>query len=108
MAVAHDIKIGEWTDDTSMALCLAQSLIYKSGFDANNQMQNYLSWYEDGYFSTRDRCFDVGNTVAQALRNYKSTKEPFSGIRGDKNSGNGSLMRLAPIKQCFYFMSKTI
>jgi len=98
----HNVSIGEWTDDTSMALCLAQSLIEKNGFDAKDQMDKYLSWYEDGYFSTRSECFDIGNTVARALGIYKHTQEPFSGIVGDDNSGNGSLMRLAPLSLYYY------
>jgi len=98
----HNMSVGEWTDDTSMALCLAQSLIDKNGFDAKDQMDKYLSWYEDGYFSTRLECFDIGNTVARALGIYKYTQEPFSGIVGDENSGNGSLMRLAPIALYYY------
>ena len=98
----HNVSVGEWTDDTSMALCLAQSLIDNDNFNAKDQMDNYLSWYEDGYFSTRDRCFDIGNTVSSALRKYKKTSEPYSGIKGDNNSGNCSLMRLAPIALRYY------
>jgi len=98
----HNVSIGEWTDDTSMALCLAQSLIDKNGFDARDQMNKYLSWKQDGYFSTRSRCFDIGNTVARALSLYRHSKEPYSGITGDENSGNGSLMRLAPIALYYY------
>jgi ADP-ribosyl-[dinitrogen reductase] hydrolase len=94
---AHNVDIGEWTDDTSMALCLAQSLIDNNCFNAKDQMDKYLAWYEEGYFSTRSTCFDIGNTVATALMHYKMSKDPYSGIKGDKNSGNGSLMRLAPI-----------
>jgi len=98
----HNVTIGEWTDDTSMALCLAQSLIDNKGFNAKNQINNYLSWYEDGYFSTRSKCFDIGNTVARALDMYKKSNYPYSGIEGDANSGNGSLMRLAPIAMMYY------
>ena len=97
----HDVTIGEWTDDTSMALCLAQSLIDNDGFNAKDQMNKYLSWYIDGYFSTRSHCFDIGNTVARALGLYKNSNNPYSGIEGDFNSGNGSLMRLAPIAMTY-------
>jgi ADP-ribosylglycohydrolase/O-acetyl-ADP-ribose deacetylase (regulator of RNase III) len=93
----HNISIGEWTDDTSMALCLAQSLIDCKGFNAKDQMERYLSWSHDGYFCTRTHCFDIGNTVSSALQKYKETKNPYSGLGGDSNSGNGSLMRIAPI-----------
>ena len=43
-----DLKPGEWTDDTSMALCLAESLVERSGFDAKDQMDRYCRWHEEG------------------------------------------------------------
>lgn len=93
----HNVSTGEWTDDTSMALCLAQSLIDCKGFDAKDQMDKYLSWSHDGYFCTRKQCFDIGNTVSSALQRYIKIQDPYSGMEGDSNSGNGSLMRIAPI-----------
>jgi ADP-ribosylglycohydrolase len=65
------LKPGEWTDDTSMALCLAESLIEKRGFDAKDQMDRYCSWYERGHLSSTGRCFDIGNTERGALENYR-------------------------------------
>jgi len=47
---SHGLQAGEWTDDTSMALCLAESLISCKGFDARDQMERYLRWYRDGVF----------------------------------------------------------
>jgi len=88
---------GEWTDDTSMALCLAQSLIYKKEFDAKDQMNRYCNWYRVGYMSSNGECFDIGNTVSFALNQYEKTREPFSGSTDKYSAGNGSLMRLAPI-----------
>lgn len=88
---------GEWTDDTSMALCLAQSLIRKNGFDPVDQMNRYCNSYQLGYMSSNGECFDIGNTVFSALTEYLKTKDPFSGPRGEFSAGNGSLMRLAPI-----------
>lgn len=38
------LKPGQWTDDTSMALCLAESLLSKNRFDAADQMGRYLNW----------------------------------------------------------------
>ena len=61
------LQPGQWTDDTSMALCLATSLIKKSGFDPKDQMDKYWDWYRNGYLSSTGRCFDIGNTVRQAL-----------------------------------------
>jgi ADP-ribosyl-[dinitrogen reductase] hydrolase len=73
------LKKGEWTDDTSMALCLAESLIECGGIDAQDQMERYTRWYRDGYMSSNGRCFDIGITVRQALEKFARTKDPFAG-----------------------------
>lgn len=88
---------GQWTDDTSMALCLAHSLIDKKGFDPVDQINRYCNWYQHGYLSSTGECFDIGATVASALNRYLATGDPFSGSVDERSSGNGSLMRLAPI-----------
>ena len=93
---------GQWTDDTSMALCMATSLLAKNGFDAADQMDRYWDWYRNGYLSSPGRCFDIGNTVRQALEKYKRTGNPFSGATEPDTAGNDSLMRLAPIP-IYYF-----
>ena len=92
---------GEWTDDTSMALCLAESLIETNSFDPVDQMNRYLQWQERGYLSHTGTCFDIGNTVSSALRKYKKTGQPFSGPVHSQSAGNGSLMRLAPVPLFF-------
>jgi hypothetical protein len=74
-----DLKPGEWTDDTSMALCLAESLIERRGFDAKDQMDRYCRWQEEGYLSSNGECFDIGVTVSAALAKYRRTGDPFSG-----------------------------
>ncbi len=92
---------GEWTDDTSMALCLADSLITCKGFDARDQMDRYVRWREEGYLSSNGTCFDIGGTVSQALRQYQKTGDPYAGSTDANSAGNGSLMRLAPIPLFF-------
>lgn len=92
-----DLLPGQWTDDTSMALCLAHSLAHKNGFDPVDQMNRYCNWYQYGYLSSTGECFDIGATVASALNLYLKTGNPFSGSIDERSSGNGSLMRLAPI-----------
>jgi len=92
---------GEWTDDTSMALCLATSLVECQGFDAKDQMTRYVRWWKDGYLSSNGRCFDIGVTVSGALSRFQETGNPFSGSTDPRSAGNGSLMRLAPIPICF-------
>ncbi len=91
------LKAGEWTDDTSMALCLAESLIANQGFDAADQMDRYCRWMNEGYLSSNGACFDIGNTVRAALLRYQATGDPFSGSTDPMSAGNGSIMRLAPV-----------
>lgn len=94
---SFDLEPGQWTDDTSMALCLAESLIECNGFAPEDQMDRYLRWLNEGYLSSTGVCFDIGNTCRQALREYEQRGEPFSGPTHERSAGNGSLMRLAPI-----------
>jgi ADP-ribosylglycohydrolase len=56
------LEPGQWTDDTSMALCLAESLVECGEFDAKDQMQRYVRWYREGYLSSNGNCFDIGDT----------------------------------------------
>lgn len=93
----HGLEAGQWTDDTSMALCLADSLLLAGGFDARDQMQRYLRWYRSGYRSVTGSCFDIGNTTRAALHAFEQTGEPFSGATEPRAAGNGSIMRLAPV-----------
>lgn len=95
------LEPGQWTDDTSMALCLAESLIEKKGFDPKDQMERYVRWWKEGYLSSNGTCFDIGNTVSQALQRYLRTEEPFAGSTDARSAGNGSLMRLAPVPLFF-------
>ncbi|MFG6208208.1 ADP-ribosylglycohydrolase family protein [Pseudomonas retamae] len=96
------LEPGQWTDDTSMALCLAESLLIKNGFDAVDQMGRYLNWWQWGYLSSTGECFDIGTTVSLALAKYQQTADPFAGSTDPYSAGNGSLMRLAPVV-LFYF-----
>ena len=95
------LNVGEWTDDTSMALCLAHSLIECKGFDPTDQMEKYVVWNRKGYMSSNGRCFDIGNTCAEALGAYVRSGDPYSGLTNERSQGNGSLMRLAPIPMAY-------
>ena len=101
------LKPGQWTDDTSMALCLAESLLERGGFDAHDQMGRYVRWWREGYLSSTGICFDIGNTVAGALRRFMREEEqtgranPFAGSTDPHRAGNGSLMRLAAVPLFF-------
>jgi len=75
----HDLRPGEWTDDTSLALCLAESLIERRGFDPIDQLERYVRWYREGHLSSTGRCFDIGTTTRKALERFIVTREPFRG-----------------------------
>ncbi len=92
-----NLAAGQWTDDTAMALCLADSLIQCGGFDARDQMERYCRWRDEGLWSSTGVCFDIGYTTAAALRRFEQTGDPYAGSTDPLTSGNGSLMRLAPI-----------
>ena len=92
-----DLQAGQWTDDTSMALCLAESLIACRGSDARDQMERYVRWWRQGHWSSTGHCFDIGNTIRAALSRFENTSDPFSGSTDPQAAGNGSLMRLAPV-----------
>ncbi len=92
-----DLQPGQWTDDTSMALCLGRSLIQKQEFDPRDQMQRYVRWRDEGYLSSTGACFDIGNTISESLHRFEVSGDPMAGHRDPRYGGNGSLMRLAPL-----------
>jgi ADP-ribosylglycohydrolase len=91
------LKPGQWTDDTSMALCLAESLIEKQGFDPVDQLQKYVRWYREGYLSSTGKCFDIGTTTSSALVHFEKTGALYCEVDDPYAAGNGSIMRLAPV-----------
>jgi len=95
------LEPGQWTDDTSLALCLAESLVEGDGFDPQDQLRRYVRWYRHGYLSSTGECFDIGHTTREALHRFERTGEPFCGPTASHTAGNGSLMRLAPVPLCF-------
>ena len=93
----HGLEAGQWTDDTSMALCLAESLLECAGFDARDQIERYVRWWQDGHLSSTGACFDIGLTVRSALNAFLRSGEPMAGPTAENTAGNGSIMRLAPV-----------
>ena len=93
----HGLNPGEWTDDTSMALALADS-IADVGWDLDDQAQRYVAWWRSGRYSVNGRCFDIGMTTCVSLRQFCERGDArTSGLTHDRASGNGSIMRLAPV-----------
>ena len=91
------LNAGEWTDDTSMALCLADSLLERRELDPADLMERFRRWRDDGYNSVNGRCFDIGITTTQAIGRYVSSGKPLAGSTDANAAGNGSIMRLAPV-----------
>ncbi|WP_151445834.1 ADP-ribosylglycohydrolase family protein [Lacisediminimonas profundi] len=96
------LQAGEWTDDTSMALCLAASLTALNAFDPRDQMERYCRWMTAGYMSSNGSCFDIGTATRQALFRFQESGEVYSGSTNPRSAGNGCLMRLAPVPMFFY------
>src|SRR4051812_14344443 len=95
------LPAGAWTDDTSMALCLAESLIERGGFDPVDQLRRYVRWYREGHWSSTGRCFDIGNATRAALERFERTGEPYPGDADATAAGNGPIMKLAPVALFF-------
>ncbi len=98
---SHGLDAGYWTDDTSMALCLAESLVEKRGFDPVDQLERYLRWFREGHLSSTGECFGIGNTTRGAILRFEEIREPYCGPTGPETAGNGSIMRLAPVPLFF-------
>ena len=90
-----NLPAGYFTDDTSMALCLAESLIEHQTLDRNDLLNRFSKWYREGMNSPTGRCFDIGNTTRSAIVNWEDTGSVLNNI-GSWDAGNGSIMRLAP------------
>jgi ADP-ribosyl-[dinitrogen reductase] hydrolase len=90
----HGLEAGCWTDDSSMALCLTESLTEK-GYDPKDQLGKYLDWYRNGHLSSTGSCFDIGVNTARSLEYFEKNKKLPP--EKDQAAGNGSLMRLSPV-----------
>ena len=88
---------GGWTDDTAMALALADSLAATRTLSVRDLMDRFVRWWQHGDYSHTGECDDIGNTTLDALDRYLQTGDPLAGSTDPRSAGNGSLMRLAPV-----------
>ncbi len=91
------LERGQWTDDTSMAMCLAESILDVGDLDPADQLRRYVAWWQHGYWSSNGFCFDIGGTTAAALHRFESTGAVTDPHVDQEHAANGSLMRLAPV-----------
>ena len=96
------LPAGAWTDDTAMALALADSLTASEALDCRDLMDRFVGWWRNGDYSCTGHCFDIGITTCKALTRYQQTGDPFAGSTDSQSAGNGSLMRLAPVALRFH------
>ena len=88
---------GKWGNCTSMALCIADSLIVEKAYNPQDIIQRFWRYYTTGYNSSMDYCFDLGITTITALKMFAITRNKYAGRYTLSSNGNGSLVRLAPI-----------
>ncbi len=96
------LRPGEWTDDTTMALALAESLAECGALDCRDLMDRFVRWWKKGEYSCTGSCFDIGITTSAALQRYVRTGDPMAGSTEPRSAGNGSLMRLSPVALRFW------
>jgi len=99
----HNQPIGTWSDDSSMTLCLIDSLI--NGLDYEDIMKKFIKWYKEGEYTATGVAFDIGEGTRKALNRFSAGMDPLEcGGKAEHDNGNGSLMRILPI--LFYIQSK--
>ncbi|WP_421510526.1 ADP-ribosylarginine hydrolase Tri1 [Enterobacter sp. JS8-1] len=95
------LHAGEWTDDTSMALCLAETLLEKGDADTTCFRSKLLDWYQHGYNSSNGVCFDIGNVTRYALEQYTKFGAGWNADTAPESAGNASIIRQAPVSIFF-------
>ena len=89
---------GSWSDDSSMTLCLAESIGRLKGIDYANVMKNFYDWFKYSKFTPNHHVFDIGRTCHTAIMNFRQGIEPVDcGLTDEQSNGNGSLMRISPL-----------
>lgn len=95
---AYRKPAGSWTDDTSMTLCLLDSLAQKGTLDYDHVMENFVQWLFKNKYTPNCRAYDVGQTCSSAIFSYKHEIPAIEcGGYDEYSNGNGSLMRISPI-----------
>ena len=97
----YDVQPGGWTDDTAMALCLAESLISIKGSSPRDQLERYKLWRTKGYLSWAKWPLGIGATVRESIDDFITTGNTKRIQDPNKHAGNGSIMRLAPVPMAF-------
>lgn len=99
---SHHVPAGTWSDDTSMALAALDSL--SRGLDDTDMIRRFCDWKDHAAYTATDRVFDMGITTRQALSRFQHGVPALDcGLDGERENGNGSLMRIIPtVLYCQY------
>ncbi len=98
----HGQPAGTWSDDTSMTLCLLDSLV--KGLDYYDIMSKFFEWFDEGKYTPFGEVFDIGISTRKAINRFLDGTKPLKcGGLGEHDNGNGSLMRILPV--LFYVQS---
>jgi ADP-ribosyl-[dinitrogen reductase] hydrolase len=100
-----DLPRGGWSDDTAMALCLADSLIECNDFDARDQVERYRRWQQDGYLSATGQCLGITASSARAIAMAQWRRQAFSGSHDPTQLDPEPLSRVAPVVLFFFASS---
>ena len=98
------LPAGAWTDDTAMALCLADSLLHEPDFDVVDLLERFCDWMLEGTNTSTDKCIGIGQNTLRTLGNYRRTGETTAIKGGKRSDGNGAIMRLAAVP-CLHWRS---
>jgi ADP-ribosyl-[dinitrogen reductase] hydrolase len=97
-----DLPRGGWSDDTAMALCLAESLSEREGFDARDQVERYRRWQQEGHLSATGQCVGITAGTARALAVARWRRQPFAGTHDPRAQDPEPLSRVAPVTLYFF------
>ncbi len=90
--------VGTWSDDGAQALCLLASLLHCDRFDAEDFGHRLVNWSDHGYLAVDGRVFDIGNQTSRAIERLRAGVPALAaGPSGERDNGNGSLMRVLPL-----------
>ena len=103
-----DLPRGGWSDDTAMALCLAESLLEREGFDARDQVARYRRWQQQGHLSATGQCVGITASTARALALAQWRRQLFAGTHDPAAQDPESLSRVAPVVMYFFAQGPTV
>lgn len=97
-----DLPRGGWSDDTAMALCLAESLLECDGFDARDQVARYSRWQQEGHLAATGQCVGITAGTARALARAQWRRQAFSGSHDPEALDPEPLSRVTPAVLYFF------